>query len=203
MSKWLKQNTAATIRFGPFVATSDGNTQRTTIAGSLTTANIRLSKNGAAFGSKNSAVASAHDEKGWYSVNLDATDTNTLGSLEINTHLSSVSLAVWKSYLVVPSNVYNSLVAGSSQLGTRPVKIASTVVEAISTAIDTASIEKQGTIGTTITRQQAESLMLAVLVGVTSSGGDVFKTPDGNSTRVHATIDGSNNRTAQVITPSS
>lgn len=60
-------------------------------------------------------------------------------------------------------------------------------------------IETQGS----YTAQQALSIALSVLAGVTSSGGDVLETPDGVSTRVTATIDGSNNRTAMSLTPSS
>lgn len=53
------------------------------------------------------------------------------------------------------------------------------------------------------TAQQAMSIMLAVLAGETSSGGDVIATPNGATTRVTATIDGSNNRTTMALTPSS
>lgn len=60
-------------------------------------------------------------------------------------------------------------------------------------------IESQGS----YTVQQALSIMLSVLAGVTSSGGDVIATPNGSATRVTATIDGSNNRTAMTLTPSS
>jgi len=53
------------------------------------------------------------------------------------------------------------------------------------------------------TAQQIMSVMLSVLAGVTSSGGDVLESPDGVATRVTATVDGSNNRTAMSLTPSS
>jgi hypothetical protein len=53
-----------------------------------------------------------------------------------------------------------------------------------------------------ITFGQATSLILSACAGVTSSGGTVLKDPAGVSTRITATIDGSNNRTAMTITPS-
>lgn len=53
-----------------------------------------------------------------------------------------------------------------------------------------------------ITRQQAESLILAAVAGVTASGGNTLKDPSGTSTRIAATTDGSNNRTNMVVTPS-
>jgi len=53
------------------------------------------------------------------------------------------------------------------------------------------------------TVQQALSICLSVLAGVTSAGGATLKTPDGVSTRVAATLNASNERTAMTLTPSS
>lgn len=52
------------------------------------------------------------------------------------------------------------------------------------------------------TVQQALSVMLAVLAGVTTSSGATIKTPDGSATRVTATINGSDERTAMTLSPS-
>ena len=60
-------------------------------------------------------------------------------------------------------------------------------------------IESEGS----YTVQQALSIILAVLAGETSSGGTTISTPNGNATRVAATTDVSNNRTAMTLTPSS
>jgi hypothetical protein len=54
----------------------------------------------------------------------------------------------------------------------------------------------------TVTLGEAMSVILAACAGVTSSGGSVLKDPSGTSTRITATIDGSNNRTAMTLTPS-
>lgn len=53
------------------------------------------------------------------------------------------------------------------------------------------------------TAQQVMSVALAVLAGVTTTNGAVLKDPAGTSTRVSATIDANNNRTAMTLTPSS
>jgi hypothetical protein len=53
-----------------------------------------------------------------------------------------------------------------------------------------------------ITLKQAIDIILAAVAGVTASGGTVLKDPAGTSTRITATIDGSNNRTAMTLTPS-
>jgi hypothetical protein len=53
------------------------------------------------------------------------------------------------------------------------------------------------------TLQQALSIILSVCAGVTSNSGATLKTPDGTTTRIAATVDAGNNRTAMTITPSS
>ena len=69
---------------------------------------------------------------------------------------------------------------------------------ALRNAIFAKVVEAQGS----YTAQQALSLILSVAAGVTSTGGTVLKTPDGAVTRIAATINGSNERTAMTATPS-
>lgn len=54
-----------------------------------------------------------------------------------------------------------------------------------------------------ITLQQAISVILSAVAGETSGGGLTFSDPNGTSTRITATVDGSNNRTSITLTPSS
>jgi len=60
-------------------------------------------------------------------------------------------------------------------------------------------IEAEGS----ITAQQAMSIVLAVLAGVTSGQGLTFKTPNGNTVRVTAVTDANRNRTSMTLSPSS
>lgn len=53
------------------------------------------------------------------------------------------------------------------------------------------------------TAQQILSIVLSVLAGETNTGGTVFRTPNDVATRVSATVDASDNRTAMTLTPSS
>jgi hypothetical protein len=69
----------------------------------------------------------------------------------------------------------------------------------ISDAIDDAVIETNGS----ITRQQAESIILSALAGVTSASGATFKDPSGASTRITGAVNASDERTAITLTPSS
>ena len=112
MSALLKQSTTVTIRIGPFLDAGDGVTEEVGL-GSM---GVEVSKNHGAFAARNSATATAHDAEGWYSCELDATDTNTLGPLIVKAHASATHLPVWREFVVVPAMIYDSLVAGSDVL---------------------------------------------------------------------------------------
>ena len=113
MSILLRQNTAVTLRLGPFVDSVDGDTEETALT--ILNTDIRLSKNGAAFGAKTDVSGGTHDEHAWYSTSLDTTDTNTPGLLELSCHITGARF-VTKTFLVIPANVYDSLVLGTDKL---------------------------------------------------------------------------------------
>jgi hypothetical protein len=106
MGLLLKQSTAVTVKIGPFVDDSDGKTAETGLT--LTQADIRLSKNGGNMAQKNQADAATTDELGYYDCDLDTTDTNTLGRLQIMVHESG-ALPVYHEYMVVTANYYDSI----------------------------------------------------------------------------------------------
>jgi hypothetical protein len=106
MTQWLKQSTAATVKMGPFLDSTDGDTEMTALT--ISQADIRLTKNGGAFAQTNNAAGATHDENGFYGVPLDTTDTNTLGTLKVFIHEAS-ALSVWQDFMVVPANVWDSL----------------------------------------------------------------------------------------------
>ena len=106
MGSWLKQSTAVTVKLGPFLDSTDGDTEE--IALTIAQADILLSKNGGAFAQTNNVAGATHDTKGLYGVPLDTTDTNTLGELRVYIHESG-ALAVWETFMVVPANVWDSM----------------------------------------------------------------------------------------------
>ncbi len=110
----LKQSTASQeILLGPFLDDTDGKTAET----GLTIANtdIKIWKaGGTSEASKNSGGAT-HIASGRYYAVLDATDTDTLGSMEINVHVSG-ALPVRRECIVLAANVYDALVAGTDLL---------------------------------------------------------------------------------------
>lgn len=72
-------------------------------------------------------------------------------------------------------------------------------IAAIVDDIMTDIVESEGS----ITLQQAMSLAVAALLGVTSNSGRTFKTPNGNATRIQGTVNSSDERTSITPTPSS
>lgn len=105
---YLKQSTAATIVMGPFVDSTDGVTAETALT--ISQADVRLSKNAGTYAQKSDTGSATHMESGHYSVSLNTTDTNTLGHLRVAVNESG-ALPVWRDFLVLPANVYDSLLS--------------------------------------------------------------------------------------------
>jgi hypothetical protein len=135
MALWLKQSTTVTIKFGPLVDAGDGNTPETGEATNLdsATTGIRLAKAGGDMGDRNSSTAPTHDEVGIYNVELNATDTATLGMLKVSYDGSTVCLPHWMEFMVVPSNVWDSMFGAdnldvnTAQVGGQTASAAGTV----------------------------------------------------------------------------
>lgn len=111
MSLWLRQSTGVTVVVGPFVDASDGVTPETGLT--ISQADVRLSKNGGAFTQKSQASAATHMANGYYSVSLNTTDTGTLGTLVLAINESG-ALPVWREYMVVSQNTWDSFFASDN-----------------------------------------------------------------------------------------
>jgi len=119
--QWLKQSTACVIKFGPFLDETNGKDVEPSL--DIDQYDVRLSKNGGNFGDKHDDTSLAYDEIGYYDLELDTTDTNTLGRLLIAVHESG-ALPVWKEYLVVDADTYDS-VCGSDYLQVDVIQVSS------------------------------------------------------------------------------
>lgn len=104
--RYLKQSTAATIVLGPFVDSTDGSSAETALT--ISQADVRLSKNGAAFAQVGESSAASHMENGYYSKALNTTDTGTLGRLTICVNESG-ALPVRLDYMVLSADAYESM----------------------------------------------------------------------------------------------
>jgi hypothetical protein len=152
MARWLRQSTSVDVPIGPFLDSTDAVTAETALT--ITQPDIRLKKNGGAWAQKNAAQTLSHEENGWYEVTLDATDTNTLGLLQLAVHESG-ALPVWHEFQVVPANVWDSFfgadlldvnvsqVGGSAELIT--TRLDATVSSRLASASYTAPLDAAGT----------------------------------------------------------
>lgn len=119
---FLRQSTASQeIVLGRFVDSTDGNTEET----GLTIANtdIKLWKGGATSAVSKNSGGATHAANGNYSAVLDATDTDTLGNLEVHCHVAG-ALAVKRSYVVLHANVYDWLFGSAAPNTTAPLDAA-------------------------------------------------------------------------------
>lgn len=119
MAQILRQSTAYTFRFGPFLDETDGKTAETALT--IAAGDIYLSKAGGAFAAKNDATAltGTGDARGYYTCVLNTTDINTLGNFRVHAHIPG-ALPVWQDFTVLPAQVYDSLIAGTEFLETSP-----------------------------------------------------------------------------------
>lgn len=137
MSNWIKQSTSVVISFGPFLDKTDGVTLETGLVSALDhgTTGIKLSKNGGALTIRHASVtASTYDAFGMYRVTLDATDTNTLGTIRVAFEEAATCLPVWQDLMILPANVYDSLVGGTDILDVSMTQILGTAVATPATA---------------------------------------------------------------------
>lgn len=123
MPIYLRQSTASQeVPLGYFLDSTDGDTAET----GLTIANtdIQIWKAGATTLANKNSGGATHISNGVYYAVLDATDTDTLGSLVIFVKVAG-ALAVRLECVVLAPNVYDSLIAGSDLLATDAREISS------------------------------------------------------------------------------
>lgn len=186
MTQWLKQSTAFTFRIGPFLDDTDGKTAETGLT--IAQDDIQISKAGGAFAQTSASPTTTHDADGWYQCPLTTTDTGTLGALTVQIAMTG-ALPVWKDFMVVPANVYNSLVGGSDYLDIEAAAIAAAAVDSILDEV----IE-----GSTTMRQLLRGFA-AVMLGKSANSGADFRDLADSKTRVDSTLDANGNRTAVTL----
>ena len=114
MPIYLKQSTASQeIPLGYFLDSTDGNTEETALT--IANTDIKLWKAGATTLANKNSGGATHISNGVYYAVLDATDTNTLGSLIVFCHVAG-ALSVKVECVVLTANVYDSLIGGGDLL---------------------------------------------------------------------------------------
>jgi hypothetical protein len=179
--KFLRYSTACITNLGPFVTTSNGDSEM--VALTIAQADVRISYNGDSFRTVNhnqDAVNLIHNEHGWYKVKLSTTDTGTYGNVVIACHKPG-ALAVWQEYDVIPQIMWDYMFSGGST-----VAILDDVVEGA------------------YTMRQIMKLMAAVLYGKAVGGGTTnvkFRSLADDADRVSAVVDSSGNRSSVSLVP--
>lgn len=108
---FLRQSTASqAVVLGPFIDDTDGASEET----GLTIANtdIRISKDGGNIVGKNSG-GGTHDELGLYTVTFDATDTDTVGPMQVLVSVAG-ALPVYHEFFVLEEAIYDGLFASGA-----------------------------------------------------------------------------------------
>ena len=105
----LRQSTAVDVLIGPFVDLTNGYG-----AESGETPAVYVSKNGQALAAKNDPTVPVHDADGYYNCELDATDTNTVGTLRITVAATATAREVSHEFQVIEENVYDKMFASGA-----------------------------------------------------------------------------------------
>ena len=117
-------------------------------------------------------------------------------------NVASVSANAINAAAIATDAITNAKIAtdaiGAAELATDCIASDQLAATAI-TDIWGQQVESEGT----YTAQQVLSITLSALAGVTSAGGATLETPNGVANRIVATVNGSNERTAVTLTPSS
>lgn len=189
--RFLRQSTAVEIALGPFVDQTDGYTAETALT--ITSSEVRLKKNGGAWGAKNQASSATHEENGHYEISLDATDTDTLGILRVAVNESGAR-PVSDDFMVVPAQVYDSLF-GSDVL---QVDVASVVPSAMDSNSFTSALFQEiadqilkrsvATVESTAAEHSLATIILAALEASIASTTLTIKRTDGSTTHVTKTL---------------
>ena len=162
--RYLKQSTAIEVKVGPFLDSTDGNTQETALT--ISQADVRLAKNAADWAQKSETTTLVHEEAGWYRCLLDTTDTDTLGILVLAIHESG-ALPVWVEFHVLAANVYDSLVGSGDVLDVSTTQFNGSAVTQASGRPEVNTTHVGGTL------QTARDIGLSVLVSVGTGTGQI------------------------------
>jgi hypothetical protein len=185
MATWLKQSTAVNIALGPFLDDGDGKTAETALT--ISQADVRLKKNDGNWGQKSDSSSATHEENGWYEVALNSTDTNTLGILIVSVSESG-ALPVWREFMVVPANVYDSHIAGSVTQNVQVTGMNANVVTASALASD-AVTEIQSGLATSSALATVDGIVDQILADTGTDIPNTLSTVSSQVTTVDNVVD--------------
>lgn len=184
---WLRQSTASQeILLGPFLDSANGNDQETALT--IANTDIQIWKEGGTTEANKNSGGATHIANGRYYAVLDATDTNTLGKLEVNVHVTG-ALAVRREFMVLPANVYDSLVLDTDVLQVDTTQVSGTAQTANDNGADINTLLTRlvGTIAAGTHNPQTGDAYAIVNSGTFGNAQLVRSTTPANTLDVNAT----------------
>lgn len=124
--RFLRQNTAIRVTVGPFLDKTDGITPETGLTatnehltlmvddGNVPT--LVLDANATASGGNNDMVHVTNDDAGFYDLELTAAQLNYVGRAILSINYVTDHCPVFHEFMILPAQVYDSLVLGSDLL---------------------------------------------------------------------------------------
>lgn len=142
--QYLKADTIATVLIGPFVDKGDGVTPEEGVTLAAADSAEIMKHDGTTFvdiaAANGNQCTLTHKEKGMYTLVIPAAVLDTEGRLTVFISDESVCLPVWKDFMVVNANIYDSLYAVAATdylqvdltqwLGVAPLALSSQYVRA-------------------------------------------------------------------------
>ena len=178
---WAKQSTAATLIVGPCLDSTGAE-----YAGLIIT-DLSLSKNGGTLTALAAAATLTHIANGQYTLVMTTGNLDTLGRLQITCNKSTYQMPP-VNLMVVPANVFDSMVLGTDVLASA---LSTTSLDAI-LARDVDNVE------TTMPEHCLGTVILAMLEHSISGSTLTIKGTDGSTTRFTKTL--TTNASADPIT---
>lgn len=171
---WAKQSTAATLIVGP-ILDSTGAEYAAAVIGDLS-----LSKNGGTLTALAAAATLTHIANGQYTLVLTTGNSDTLGRAQITCNKSTYQMPEVR-LMVVPANVFDSMILGSDFLQSDAVQFASQTITASSGVTLPSSIASPtnitaatGIVLSGVTHTGAVIPTVSTLTGHTAQTGDSF-----------------------------
>ena len=164
----LKQSTSVKVPVGAMVDATDGATLETAIAWATGEATL-IKHDSATIVNIGTNTWSAHLGGGLYNVTLTASDTDTLGLLTIVAH-DTAARPVRHDYMVVPANVYDSLIGGSDLLNVNVDKFNENASSGLLTGTDKLRADSVAVSGNETSADNLEETLKGVVTGTVQSG---------------------------------
>lgn len=122
MPAFLRQSTASQIvELGPFLDDTDFKTAETALT--IANTDIKLRKAGGTTHVSKNSGGGTHIANGYYQATFDATDTNTVGILDVHVNVAG-ALALFDRYVVLEEAVYDQLMAAGAAGAPTPPTVA-------------------------------------------------------------------------------